>query len=83
MSESSRRILMEKIAGCGKVSNLRHPRETDFNSVVITTWVRSVKMSLRRNHPRVDPKVVIDRKNLIASMFRTCAIQEKQISIPL
>jgi hypothetical protein len=42
---------MKKTMSFGKVSNLRHPRETDFDSVVITTWVRPVKMSLRRNHP--------------------------------
>jgi hypothetical protein len=29
---------------------------------VITTWVRPVKMSLRRNHPWVNVKVVFDRQ---------------------
>jgi len=55
----------EKTIYCRKVSNLRQPRETDFDSVVITTWVRPVKMSIRRNHPWVNVKVVFDRKNLI------------------
>jgi hypothetical protein len=52
----------KKTTSLRKVSNLRHPRETDFDSVVITTWVRPVKMSLRRKHPWVNVKVVFDRQ---------------------
>jgi hypothetical protein len=52
----------KKTISCGKVSNVRHPRETDLDSVVITTWVRPVTMRLRRNHPSVNVKVVFDRQ---------------------
>jgi hypothetical protein len=63
----------KKTTSCRKVSNLYHLRETDFDSVVITTWVRPVKMNLRRNYPWMNVNVVFDNKKLIAGMFRKCA----------
>jgi len=33
-----------------KVSNLRSPRETDFDSVVVTTWLKPVRIRGRGIH---------------------------------
>jgi len=76
-----RHVLLEKYCR-RRVSNLRSPRETDFDSVVVTTWLRPVKMSLRGNHSCVN---VIEGtygwKKLVGGRFQTCEVQEEQIFI--
>jgi hypothetical protein len=78
------RLLLEGMFGWKKafvrqVSNLRGPRETDFDSAVITTWLRPVRRSIWGNHPWVNVKVYSDRKTLDFSRFRSCAVQQTQI----
>jgi len=68
----------------GHFRDVLTPRETDFDSVVITTWLRPVTF-----HASIVLEVssesfqCSDRKNLSFNRFRTCAVQEEQISIPL
>jgi hypothetical protein len=40
--------ILEITTGCQHVSNLRDQSETDFDSVVLTTWLRLIKMNVRR-----------------------------------
>jgi len=45
-------------------SNPRYPRETDFDSGVVTTELRPVNGNLRWNHPWVNVKAYSDRKTV-------------------
>jgi hypothetical protein len=62
------------------------PRETDFDSVVVTTWLRPIIF-----YASIDLQVssksfwlcrCSDIKNLSFNRLRTCAAKEEQILIP-
>jgi hypothetical protein len=62
-------ILIRKKTGWQQVSNLQLPCATDFDSVLITTWLILVKINLRRSHPWLNVEVSSNRKILVAGMF--------------